>query len=386
MQTNAIICEYNPFHNGHKYQIEKIKSVSRNPVTAIMSGAFTQRGDVAVFDKFTRAKYAVHNGADLVIELPTVYACSSAESFARGGVQIAEGLGCTENLCFSVEEDNPELLLKAREFFNDEKFNFAVKDEMNSGQYYPRAVENAFKTLAPELAEIVTKPNNILALEYLKALKNTDIKPMIIKRKGTSHDSEEISGSFTSAGNIRNMILNGLKYESFIPEKTDFPCPADIKKLEKIILYRLRTMTKEEIKNLPDVTEGLENRIYNSIRSYNSVEEILSDVKTKRYTLSRLRRILIYALLGITKDALKREAPYLRVLAFNETGAKLLGEIKKSGTLPIITNVADGYKNLSSEAKKIFDIDLKASDIYSLATDEIRKCGEDFTRAVGIKK
>ncbi len=144
-------------------------------------------------------------------------------------------------------------------------------------------------------------------------------------------------------------------------------------------------MSKDEFKNLPDVTEGLENRIYNSARCFNSLEEILFDIKTKRYTLARLRRIIIYALLGITKDDLSQNVPYLRVLAFNEIGAELLSIIKKSGTLPIITNVADGYKSLDDNAKRIFDIDLRASDIYSLATDNIKKCGEDFTRQIKAK-
>lgn len=383
MRTNAIICEYNPFHNGHKYQIQKIKSESNNPVTAIMSGNFTQRGDVAVADKFIRAELAVRNGADLVIELPTVYACSSAKSFAAGGVGIAEALGCCERLCFSTEEKNPESLIKAAELFDNKKFNFEVKAAMDNGSYYPQAVEQAFNKTAPTLSDIVTKPNNILALEYLRALKNTGIKPMIINRIGTAHDSNEVDGSFTSASNIRKMILSGENCKNYVPENTpDFKNPADIKKLEKSVIYKLRTMSAVDIEKLPDVSEGLHNRIYNSIRNYNSLEEIISDIKTKRYTRARIRRVIISALLNITKDDLNVPVPYLRVLAFNDRGAELLGEIKKSGTLPIITNVADGYKKLDDKAKRIFDIDLLAGDIYSLATDEIKKCGEDFTRAV----
>lgn len=383
MRTNAVICEYNPFHNGHKYQLERVKEISSNPITAIMSGNFTQRGDVAVYDKFRRAELAVHNGVDLVIELPAVYACSSAKSFAEAGVRIAEGLGCTEKLFFSTEEENPELLIKSARLFDNEKFNLEIKTAMNSGQYYPQAVEAAFKKIAPELSGIVTKPNNILALEYIKALKGTDIKPMIIKRKGIGHDSPDVSDNLTSAGNIRKMILNGDNFQAYVPNNfPNIPYPADIKKLEKIILYKLRAMSKDDIEKLPDVSEGLHNRIYNSIRTFNSLEEIISNIKTKRYTHSRIRRIIINALLNITKENLKQPVPYLRVLAFNEKGAGLLGEIKKSGTLPIITNVADGYKNLNDRAKMIFDIDLLASDIYSLATDKVKNCGEDFTRAV----
>lgn len=387
MLTNAVICEYNPFHNGHKYQLDKIKEISANPITAVMSGSFTQRGDIAVTDKFTRAETAVKNGADLVIELPTVYACSSAQNFAAEGVSIARSLGCCENLFFSTEESEPELLIRAAELFEDKKFNSLVKSAMDDGMYYPKAVEYAFRETAPELAEVVTKPNNILALEYLKSLKGTGIEPIIIKREGVSHDSGDIKDGFSSASNIRKLILNGRDYGDLVPENSPkINHPADIKNLEKAILYKLRTMSVDELENLPDVSEGLQNRIYSSIRNYNSLEEIIGNIKTKRYTHARLRRIIISALLNITKDDLKEPVPYLRVLAFNERGAELLGEIKKSGTLPIITNVADGYKKLGDKAKRIFDIDLRASDIYSLATDEIKKCGEDFTNPISLVK
>ncbi len=387
MKANVVICEYNPFHNGHRYQLQKVKEKSPNPVAAVMSGSFTQRGDIAVADKFTRAETAVKNGADLVIELPTVYACSSAQNFASAGVSIAKALGCCENLFFSTEESEPGLLIKSAELFEDKKFNSLVKSAMDDGMYYPRAVEYAFRETTPELAEIVTKPNNILALEYLKSLDGTGIKPIIIKREGVSHDSAEIKNGFSSASNIRKLILNGRDYGDLVPENSPrINHPADIKNLEKAILYRLRTMSVSEIENLPDVSEGLHNRIYASIRNHNSLEEIISSIKTKRYTHARIRRIIISALLNITKDDLAQPVPYLRVLAFNERGAELLGEIKKSGTLPIITNAADGYKKLDDKAKRIFDIDLRASDIYSLATGEIKKCGEDFTYPLSLLK
>ncbi|MCH5303716.1 MAG: nucleotidyltransferase [Ruminococcus sp.] len=384
MRTNAIICEYNPFHNGHKYQIENIKKHSDNAITAIMSGSFTQRGDIAIIDKFKRAEVAIKNGVDLVVELPTVYACSSANCFAKAGVRIAGAIGCTDELCFSVEDYNPELLIEVAEKFEEEDFNEEIKLNMQNGDYYPQAVEKAFKKLySNELSDIVTKPNNILAIEYLKALKGTDIKPYIIERVGIGHDSSECTENMASASNIRKMILKGEKTESFIPKPTpDFSYPADIKRLEKIILYKLRTMTANDFAELSDVSEGLENRILNSVRNSNSVEEIIDDIKTKRYTHARIRRIIIGALLNIKADMPKRNVPYLRVLAFNEKGEKLLSEIKKSGNLPLITNVSDGYKSLDENAREIFDIDLLASDIYSLATDKISKCREDFTKAI----
>lgn len=388
MRVNAIICEYNPFHNGHRFQIEKIRKKSNNPIVAIMSGNFTQRGDVAIADKFTRAETAVKNGVDLVLELPTVFACSSAKNFSRAGVNIANALGCTENLCFSVEDDDFNSLKEISDAFEDKAFNAELNRLMKEGSYYPQAVELTLNKLySNRLGEIIKKPNNILAVEYINALKNTDIKPLVIKRAGAGHDSAETYKSFSSASNIRKMILRGKDFSDFIPYNSPaFSNPADIKKLEKIIIYKLRAMDKEEIKNLPDVSEGLHNRIYNSARSYNSLEEILANIKTKRYTLARIRRIIISSLLNITKDELKREVSYLRVLAFNEKGAEILSGIKKNGKLPLITNVADGYKNLDAETKKTFDIDLLASDIYSLATDRIKECGEDFIRPITVIK
>ena len=387
MRTNAVICEYNPFHNGHRYQLERIKEKSENPITAIMSGNFTQRGDTAIINKFKRAETAVKNGVDLVVELPSVYAMSSAKNFAEAGVKIADALGCCEHLCFSVEESNQKLLYEISDAFESESFNEEIKLNMKAGMYYPQAVEKSLFSISPALSEAVQKPNNILAVEYLNALKHTDIKPLIIKREFTRHDTNEVTKNMASASNIRKMILSGEDYSDYIPKnKPDFSNPADINKLEKIIIYKLRTMSAEEIKQIPDVSEGLENRIFSAAREYNSLEEILMNIKTKRYTLARIRRIMLSSLLGITKDELKREVAYIRVLAFNENGAKIMSEIKKRGKLPLIVNVADGYKALTESAKRTFDIDLLSSDIYSLATDKTESSGLDFTRAVSVIK
>lgn len=380
MKASAIICEYNPFHNGHKFLIESVKSRTDNAVVAIMSGNFTQRGDVAVFDKFRRAETAVRNGADLVIELPTVYAVSSAQNFACAGVQIAAALGCTDELCFGAE-DNIELLKKAAEIFYDDSFNELVKQNMDGGDYYPQAVSKAAAELAPGLDDVLTKPNNILAVEYIKALRNTNIQPFAVRRKGAAHDTDEISDGIASASKIRNMILGGEEVDSLIPQ-TDLSHPADIKKIENQILYKLRIMSKADLSQLPDVSEGLENRLYDAICSSRSVDELISKVKTKRYTHARLRRIIIAAFLNINADMPKTPVPYLRVLTMNRRGTELLGTIKQRGKLPLITNVADGYGKLEGKAKEIFDTDMRATDLHSLATDEIRPCGEDFTRGI----
>lgn len=386
MKASAVICEYNPFHNGHKHQIDCIKAENNNAVVAIMSGNFTQRGDVAIIDKFSRGKIAVENGADLVIELPTVYASSGAESFARGGVQLAKALGCTEKLCFSTEETNTDLLLKTAEAFKNPELNDEIKKNMRLGNYYPQAVEMAFETIySKSLAQVIKKPNNVLAVEYIKMLEGTDIKPFILERIGTGHDEHICRGNITSGSNLRKMILhNNDDVYKYMPEVSPevFKSPATIYNLEKAVLFKLRTMTVDDFAKLPDVTEGLENRIYEAVRKATSLEEMLTMIKTKRYTLARLRRIIICALLGIKSNMAKEDVPYIRVLAFNEKGQELMKEIKSKSTLPLITNVADGYKNLNEKGKEIFNIDLLASDIYSLATENIEPCGKDFTNGI----
>ena len=382
MKASGIICEYNPFHKGHKHQIDVIKSKSENPIVAIMSGNFTQRGDIAVIDKFKRTEIALDNGVDLVIELPAVYAVSSAENFAKAGVKIAQALGVTENLCFSAEEKNTDLLFDIANAFDREDFNNKVKEFMDKGDYYPIAVQKAVEvTVSKDAADTVTKANNILSVEYLKALKNTDIKPMIIERIGVGHDCGECSGDITSASNIRKMIneKSGEIFE-YMPtcNRELFENPANLDNLEKIILYKLRTMSREDIEKLPDVNEGLENRIYASVKNSTTLQELINNIKTKRYTMARIRRIIICALLGITKDMQSIDVPYIRVLGFDKKGGELLKQVK----LPLITNVSDGYKNLDENAKKIFDVDLLASDLYSLGTGSILPCSKDFTTGI----
>ncbi len=380
----GVICEYNPFHNGHKYLLEQIKS-DNNSVIAVMSGSFTQRGDVAIADKFSRAETAVKYGADLVLELPTVYACAPAETFARGAVQVLRGTGVLDSLCFGSETDDTELLKAAADIFEDERFKTELKANMESGDYYPKAVEKAAETIhSQKLAKLLSTPNNILAVEYLRALRGTDIGFKAVKRVGTNHDSNEVSGEYTSASNIRSIIKQGVSFSSFTPDY-EITNPADFKNLERTVLYRMRTMNKDEIAALPDVKEGLENRIYDAVQTSGSLDELLDSVKTKRYTMSRLRRILVYALLGITADLPQTDAPYIRVLAFNKKGAELMSHIKKRSSLPLITNVSDGYNSLDDNAKRIFDIDIRATDIFNLATEKVGECKSDFTRKLKIE-
>ena len=354
----AIISEFNPFH---KFLVDKVKSEHADLVIAIMSGNFVQRGDIAITDKFKRTKAALQNGCDLVVELPTVFALSSAEKFAKAGVQIANALGA-DILCFGAENDDIEKLIAVSDVFDDDKFKAKLKEYLSKGGYYPKAVSMATEELySKEYADILSGANNTLAIEYIKALKNTSISPVAIKRNGSDHDSDVVCGNIASATHIRNLIKEQSQYDSFTNMTID--SYTDIQKFETAILYKLRTMTKDEIENLPDVSEGLHNRIFDCARNSNSLEELYADLKTKRYTLARLRRIVMCAFLGITKELQNSDATYVRVLGMNDKGSRLLSTCK----LPLMCKYPQDYNKLSDSAKLVYDIDIKAGELFPLA-------------------
>lgn len=371
----GIICEFNPFHNGHKYLIQKAKSHTKEPVIAVMSTSFTQRGEVAVTDKFTRAKSALLGGADLVIELPVAYAVSNAEVFAKSGVKLLSSFSDLSSLAFGCETDDIGLLKKAVSAHRDTAVQALVAEKMQGGSYYPKALETAVREIyGNDTADILSTPNNVLAVEYLKAL-SQNIIPLPIQRKSVSHDSAVTANGFASASYIREQLKKGGDISEFVPYE---PCTlAFPENLENAILYKLRSMSADEIRNLPDVTEGLENRIFSAVREYNSVNEILFAVKSKRYTLARLRRILVSALLGITKEIQGITPCYARVLGFTDEGAKAL----KSCNLPVITSVKKGLA-MGGDIEKLLKTEIFATDVFSLAVNPPQKCGADFTTPI----
>ena len=371
----GIICEFNPFHNGHKYLIQKAKSLVNEPVAVVMSTSFTQRGEVAVTDKFTRAKSALLGGADLVIELPVAYAVSNAEVFAKSGVKILSSFSDMNYLAFGCENNNINLLKQAAQAHRNTAVQALVAKEMQNGSYYPKAIENAVREIySNETADILSTPNNVLAVEYLKALPN-NISPLPIQREGVAHDSKNTANNFASASYIREKLKSGENIGEVVPySPSELAFPEN---LETALLYKLRSMTAKEIANLPDVTEGLENRIYSAIHEYNCVDEILFAVKSKRYTLARLRRILVCALLNITKEIQNIEPSYARVLGFTNEGAKIL----KNCNLPVITSVKKGL-SLGCNIEKLLKTEIFATDIFSLATNPPQKCGADFTTPI----
>jgi predicted nucleotidyltransferase len=398
VHITAVICEYNPFHNGHLYLNSQIKQAAaantiaeqNTAVVAIMSGNFVQRGGIAIASKFARARAALQNGADIVIELPTVFAVSCAEVYARAGVAIADALGCVNSLAFGSECGDIDDLLQTVQAVDLPQVQQEVAKQMADGCYYPKALQAAVDTHCGEkYASLLGSPNNVLGLEYCKALQNaaTQITPVTFKRVGVEHHSTKAMGNIASASYIRQLLAEQtteLNPFEFVPQNTIelLANTADFKKLQAPLLYKLRTMGLSELAALPDVTEGLENRIAQAIRTSSNVDEILEKVKTKRYTMARLRRILVCALLGITAQMQAEDVQYIRVLGFNKTGEKVLAELKHTARLPVVTNVADGYAALPQKAKELFDIDIKATDVFGLAAEKSMSCGLDFTQQI----
>ncbi|MCH5296075.1 MAG: nucleotidyltransferase family protein [Ruminococcus sp.] len=373
----AVICEFNPFHNGHKYILNKAKMIADEPIIAIMSGSFTQRGEVAVTDKFTRAKIALQNGADLVVEMPVFGAIACAERFAKVGVSLAKAFECVNYLAFGCESDDIDCLYELVQAKDNARVNEIIKKKMGEGDYYPRAFESAVSELyGNKTASVLKGANNILGVEYISCLRGTDIKPLPIKRIAVEHDSDIVNMEYASASYIRKRIRNGKKADEYMPY-ADFEItyPSN---LESAVLYKLRSMTADDFKILPEVSEGLENRITEAVKQNVTVDGIIDFIKTKRYTRARIQRIIAAAFVGVCDDLQRNEAMYVRVLGFSKVGATLL----KGCRLPVVTSVAKAINSLDETAQKSLTLDILSTDIASLAFDERKKTGADYTTPV----
>lgn len=349
MSCAGVICEFNPFHNGHKFLIEKIKANYADEVICIMSGSFVQRGDIAITDKYSRTKAALQNGADMVVELPTVYTLSCAQIFAHSGVQLAYELGC-DLLCFGAENSLAELedTLAALDSGDTQE---EIATRMHSGTYYPRAVAEA---LGGDYAEIIGQPNNLLALEYIRACREYGIRAVAIPREGVTHDSQSITGDFASASKIRDMIRHGEDYTPYTPMTVKLPYYSE--SIEYGLVYILKKTKPEKTEDIAGVSEGINNRLYKYAQQYNSLVDILSAAKTKRYTMARLRRIVLCIYLNITQKTQQRPVPYIRILGVKREKSHLIS----SRSLPLLVDIKSGYDALEPSAKEIFDIDVDA--------------------------
>ena len=407
----GIIAEYNPFHNGHSYHIQNTKAqTGADFVVAVMTGNFTQRGNTSVINKWEKTKMALNGDADLVIELPTIYSISSAENFASGAVKILNELGIVDTISFGMEADDVSTLNNIANVLVNEppEYRAILEHELGKGNSFPKARENALMMYLNDIkryANVVKGSNNILAIEYLKALKKqkSSIVPFGVKREKVYYNSTKIIDEYASATGIRNLLLHNQLEEvrKVVPAKSysillnnlrQGTYVLDIIAYNDEIIYKLRSMTVKQIANLPDVSEGLEYLIKDVSNKTNNLIELINGIKSKRYTQTRIQRILLYALLGITKKDMemsKKITPYIRVLGCSEKGKMLLSQINsKAKVITSLKKYEVSNKNKrfcigkQKALNRMLEIDKLATDIYTLGYKKDSKAGLDYTKGL----
>ncbi len=352
-------------------------------VVCVISGSFVQRGDTALISKTARTKAALLCGADLVAELPVLWSMSTAQNFALGGVSALTSLGC-DTLLFGSERGEIAPLLKIARILETKEFSEKLNEYLGEGITFAKARQKAVEELGGEKG-ILELPNNNLGVEYIVAARSIGarLEFRTVKRRGAGHDSNSID-EFVSATLLRERMLAGdfAFAEKFIPEKTAYLYKkeklSDIERLEKGILSVLRLKTKEELSSLPDLSEGVENKLYSAIRLANSVEELYNSIKAKRYPMARIRRLVLSAFLGLDNSFFMKPLPYVRVLGKSGAGTALLKNAKKNSPVPVITRVKE-IESLDFGSKKVFETECRATDLYGLSLQNPTECGEEYT-------
>ncbi len=442
MKVLGIVAEYNPFHNGHIYHIERSRELTGcDAVVCIMSGNFIQRGEPAIINKFARAEMALNCRADLVIELPHPYAMSSAESFSYGAVKILDSIGIVDSISFGSEHGNIDALNFIAGILDaePEAYKLELKKQLEFGHSFPVCRQNALKKYLQDtnltqskgiafglsdISELLETSNNILGIEYLKALKKikSSITPYTIGRVSNSYKSTELTGTISSATAIRNSIVGSIETNEILSAlsgaatKSNYEIseltaqtlpqaskaiiereffqgrgPNSIKNYQEIILSLVRRMKPEQLRELPDVSEGLEYRIKFAGENSGTFEELLENICTKRYTQTRIQRILFSLLTGLSKKDkelfFEYGGPqYARILGFNKIGRLLLSEMKKKSSIPVITKTADFKNSCNKLLVKMLEIEAQTSDMYVLGykNPAFRKAGQEFTHNLVI--
>ncbi|WP_418709968.1 nucleotidyltransferase family protein, partial [Anaerotruncus massiliensis (ex Liu et al. 2021)] len=395
----GIVAEYNPFHNGHAHLIEAARAAGATHIVAVMSGSFVQRGGPACAPKTVRANAAVACGADLVLELPLPYAMATAERFAAGAVGILGGLGCVDVLAFGSECGDIDLLAKAAGAVLAPYCGEYTKNLLDTGVTYARARQKAVEELyGPEVAEVLSSPNNTLAVEYLKqiSLQELRIAPFTIPRAGAAHDAREPGEQFASASHLRNLLdlESAEALAPYVPAAAMSVyrsaaaaglMPFDPHSLNTAVLSTLRRMEKSAFSALPDVSgEGLDNRLYDGVRAAVSLDELLSLVKTKRYPLSRIRRLVWNAYLGVDADLMTLPPPYARVLSFNKRGMEILSAANRTTRIPVSHSLLK-LAEKNEACARFASLEARATDLYSLGLPAVQPCGSDYTQKITVR-
>ena len=388
----GIIAELNPFHSGPEYLISEARRAGASPLAVVMSGDCVQRGAPARLSTWDRTEMALRGGADAVFELPLPWAMAGAERFALGGVFLLSQLGC-RRICFGSENGSAAALGQAARLLLSPAFSEQVRQELSRGVAFASAREAAVRKIAGEdMAALLQSPNNILGVEYLKAALTlgVSLEPFTAARRGAQHHDAEASSGYASATALRGMIRRGEDWTPFVPEPAaavlrralaDGSCPAELFRMERAVLARLRTMSLPELAALPDVSEGLENRLFSAVRKACSLDELFSLLKTKRYPLARLRRIVFSAFVGLTAADAQGLPPYLRLLGLKESGVFFLREAKRTGNIPVVSHSSE-LLHLDKKGRNMIELEGKGSDLHALFLPRPTPCGRNLTNGV----
>lgn len=392
MRVVGFIVEYNPFHNGHLWHLREARRLANaNYSIAIMSGNFVQRGEPAFFDKWTRAEMAVSAGVDLVMELPLAFAVRSAQYFAAGGIRLLSALGIVNNVCFGAEHADLALLNEAAEILANNNIQNEIRSSLKNGGTYATALSSILERRSSLTGRMLSSPNNILAIEYLRSIKNysPELAPIVIKRRGADYNDQVITGKIASATAIRQTITSAPSLSSQVLEavppaisniiQDKISCgqgPIRFDNYSQLLLAKLRLASEIELSELPDMGEGLHYKLQAAALKATTIEELIRLLKSKRYTWTRLQRILVHALLGTNKQNLAKYDElgplYARVLAFNDKGRELLKAIQFTTKVPVITkttthlNSKDRTFNTLTPVQKMLALDTTSTDIYVL--------------------
>ena len=383
----GIIAEYNPFHNGHAYQLEQARLLTGcDFLVVVMSGDYVQRGAPAVFDKYTRARMALACGADLVLELPVACSCASAEFFASGAVSLLDGLGCVDFLCFGSESGNLQSLMEPARILAKESpvFQEALRRGLSLGLSFPAARKEAFRACASN-PDILDLPNNILGIEYLKALlqRESSIKPVTIKREGQGYHDTLLDSGFASASGIRRFLKQEEAPLSALPAlKESLPDPVmEVLKdtlahtlpvweedFSMLLRYELLRQSASDLTRYADISPDLGRRLKNCADKFSSFSEFVALVKTKDVTYTRITRALFHILLNLTGEDTRNSVamPYARILGFRKDHSRILGLLKENSRIPIIPKAADYKTYLTPDLQPLFEKDLFAANLYEI--------------------